>query len=181
MTRANAGGGDGADALARMRDLSDSARIPDRRDGERGSASTAALRLWEALCQARNEQQPLTQARFEDAVFGFYLPRARALADRIGAEETDPDARGRAAELGLARAVLGWQPEDPEGFERFLRASVASELRNTERRRRPTRGSGSARPRVGEGGSVGLAGSGESTPEYWIRRIHARVEIASKP
>ena len=141
MKRANAGGGDRADALARMRDLSDSARIPDRRDGERGSASTAALRLWEALCQARNEQQPLTQARFEDAVFGFYLPRARALADRIGAEETDPDARGRAAELGLARAVGA----------------------------------------VAEGGSVGLAGSGESTPEYWIRRIHARVEIASKP
>src|SRR5664279_5362811 len=76
VKRANAGGGDRADALARMRDLSDYARIPDRRDGERGSASTAARRLWEALCQARNEQQPLTQARFEDAVFGFYLPRA---------------------------------------------------------------------------------------------------------
>ena len=160
MTAGNVPGGR-SDALARARDFSDSARIPAQRDGgERGSASATARRLWEALCQARTEQQPLTQARIEDAVFGFYLPRARALADRIAAEDTDRDARGRAAELGLARAVLGWQPEDPEGFERFLRASIASEMQNAGRRRRPTHGAGSAtRPQVG------TPASGEFTPQ----------------
>ena len=152
--------GDGrSDALAWARDFSDSARIPEQRDRDGGTA-TRARRLWEALSQARNEQQPLTQARLEDAVFGFYLPRARALADEVAAEKTDRDARGRAAELGLARAVLGWQPEDPEGFERFLRASIASELRNTDRRRRAAHGTASAtRPRAG------TSGSGEFTPQ----------------
>jgi len=150
--------GDGrSDALAWARDFSDSARIPEQRDRDGGKA-TRARRLWEALSQARNEQQPLTQARLEDAVFGFYLPRARALADQI-AQDNDRDARGRAAELGLARAVLGWRPEDPEGFERFLRASIASELRNTERRR-ATRGTGSAtRP------GAGTSGSGKFKPQ----------------
>ena len=150
--------GDGrSDALAWARDFSDSARIPEQRDRDGGKA-TRARRLWEALSQARNGQQPLTQARLEDAVFGFYLPRARALADQI-AQDNDRDARGRAAELGLARAVLGWQPEDPEGFERFLRASIASELRNTERRR-ATRGTGSAtRP------GAGTSGSGKFKPQ----------------
>ena len=91
----------------------------------------------------------------KDAVFGFYLPRARALAHRFAAEDGGSDARARAAELGLGRAVLGWQREDPVGFERFLRAAVTAELRSSERRRGVIRGSGSARPRVGaftEGG-----------------------------
>jgi hypothetical protein len=116
---ARIGGGGGSDALARKRDFSDVARIPEQRDRGRGSASTRARRLWEALGQARNGQQPLTQARLEEAAFGFYLPRARALADQVAVGDTDRGARRRAAELGLARAVLGWQPEDPEGFERF--------------------------------------------------------------
>lgn len=141
MTRISVGGG-GYDARSWTRNLPDSARIPEQRGRERGSAPTTARRLWEALSQARNEQQPLTQARVEDAVFGFYLPRARALADRVAAEDADPDARGRAAELGLARAVLGWQREDSEGFEQFLRTSIATELRNTERRRRAAPRSG---------------------------------------
>jgi len=159
MTAGNVRGGR-SDVLARARDFSDSARIPAQRDGERGSASPTARRLWEALCQARTEPQPMSQARLEDAVFGFYLPRARTLADQIAAEDTDRDARGRAAELGLARAVLGWQPGDPGGFERFLRASIATELRNAGRRRRPTHGAGSAtRPQVG------TPASGEFTPQ----------------
>ena len=162
MTRIDVGGGG-----SRMRDRSGVNAISEQRDFEGGSASAAARRLWEALCRARNEQQPLSQAHLEDAVFGFYLPRARALANRFAAEDGGSDARARAAELGLGRAVLGWQREDPEGFERFLRAAVAAELRSSERRRGVIRGSGSARPRVGaftECGAACLAGSGDSTP-----------------
>jgi hypothetical protein len=158
MTRIDMGGGgsrmqdrSGVNAIPEQRDS------PEQRDFEGGSASAAARRLWEALCRARNEQQPLSQAHLEDAVLGFYLPRARPLADRIATEDTDPDARGRAAELGLATAVLGWKTEDPERFERFLRASTASELRNTEQRRPVGAFAGGAR-----GYS---AGSGQSTPE----------------
>jgi len=152
MTRIDVGGGG-----SRMRDRSGVNAIPEQRDFEGGSASAVARRLWEALCRARNEQQPLSQAHLEDAVFGFYQPRARPLADAIVAEDTDPDARGRAAELGLARAVLRWKTEDPEGFERFLRAYITSELRNTEDRRPVGAFAGGAR-----GYS---AGSGQSTPE----------------
>jgi hypothetical protein len=167
VTRANAGG-DRADSVARSRGRSDGTAVLDQRNRERDAPSTVACRLWEALCRARNEQRPRSQAHLEDAVFGFYLPSARALAHRFAAEDGDSDVRARAAEIGLARAVLGWQREDPEGFERFLRAAVAAELRSSERRRGVIRGSGSARPRVGaftEGGAAGLVGSGDSTPE----------------
>lgn len=54
-----------------------------------------------------------------------------------------PDEAEQAAELGLAQAVLAWRQPDSDGFERFARAAITSELervvdRGPIRRRRTT-------------------------------------------
>lgn len=73
------------------------------------------------------------QATAEDAVFRYYLPLARSLADAAavggtvgGADLADLD---QAAELGLAQAVLGWRGRSARGFERFARGMIMSRLR----------------------------------------------------
>ncbi len=85
--------------------------------------------LWDALARAREHYDPLLLATAEDALFRFYLPLARTVTrERIVGPATDVDA-DRAAELGLAEAVLRWGPADARGFERYARAVIAAQLR----------------------------------------------------
>jgi hypothetical protein len=64
-------------------------------------------------------------------VFERYLPLARTLAGDLGAEQ-DPDEAMRAAEVGLAQAVLGWRRPGVLGFELFASISIAAQLDHLE-------------------------------------------------
>jgi len=113
---------------------------PAGEEARRSEADSATARqLWESLYRARNDQAHQTQAHLKDAVFGFYLPRARAIAGRVATDGSDLASCDHAAELALAKAVLAWQRQDPEGFDRFLRASITAEFRNLRLRRRGSR------------------------------------------
>ncbi len=93
--------------------------------------SVAADRLWEALSTARAEQSHEHIADLEDAVFESYLPMATALADRVGYDTAAEEmAAQRAAELGLAMAVIDWRHPTTGGFRRFARASILRHLLN---------------------------------------------------
>jgi hypothetical protein len=70
------------------------------------SDTVTADRLWEALHQARAGRTPQTLAHTQDAVFRFYLPMARTLARAAVGEPAHQVVAERAAELGLADAVL---------------------------------------------------------------------------
>jgi hypothetical protein len=61
------------------------------------------------------------------AMYQRYLPLARALAVDLGAGH-DPVEAMRAAEVGLAQAVLGWRRPDGQGFELFASISIAAQL-----------------------------------------------------
>jgi hypothetical protein len=96
---------------------------------QRDRINQAALTrdVWQVLARARTDDTPRTLAAAQDAVFQRYLPMARTLAntperpvDRAGAE--------RAAEIGLAQAVLGWRRPDSDGFEVSARAAIVSQL-----------------------------------------------------
>ena len=77
----------------------------------------------------RDEWSALTAAA-QDAVFRRYLPMARALADSVGSGgwPVDPVDAVRAAEIGLAQAVLGWRRPDSAGFEFFAQIAIAARL-----------------------------------------------------
>jgi hypothetical protein len=63
--------------------------------------------------------------RAQDAIFSFYLP----LAHRIAID--DPGAAGdrhELAELGLAKAILGWTRPDEGLFEEYARQAIRAEL-----------------------------------------------------
>ena len=94
--------------------------------------------VWHVLARARTDDTPRTLAAAQDAVFQRYLPMARTMANNPGADR--PGARSgaeRAAEIGLAQAVLCWRRPDSDGFEVSARAAIASQLR-----RLPAVGSG---------------------------------------
>lgn len=86
--------------------------------------------VWHVLARARTDNTPRTLAAAQDAVFQRYLPMARTLANKPGAGRSGERAGAeRAAEIGLAQAVLGWHRADSDGFEVSARAAIASQLR----------------------------------------------------
>jgi hypothetical protein len=95
---------------------------------ERYSADSAwAEQLWGELSKARAADNPHPVADLEDATFRFYLPMARTLAHSVD-ESVDPTTAEQAAELGLARAVLGWRQQTSDGFRGFARTTIARQL-----------------------------------------------------
>ena len=96
---------------------------------DRARADSQAEGLWDALARARAHYDPRLLATAEDAVFGFYLPLARNMArGRVAGAGRDVDT-GRAAEFGLAEAVLRWRRSDGRGFEAHARVVIAAQLR----------------------------------------------------
>ncbi len=98
-----------------------------------------AEKLWDALRQARTGQQPCTLAHVEDALFRYYLPMARTMAHQHSPDNPNPDDLEQAAEVGLAKAVLGWRPCGPVGFDRYARAAIAAQLHHHDRLTRRAR------------------------------------------
>jgi hypothetical protein len=92
------------------------------------SDTVTADRLWEALHQARAGRTPQTLAHTQDAVFRFYLPMARTLARAAVGEPAHQVVAERAAELGLAHAVLAWRHRASGGFRRFARSAIERQL-----------------------------------------------------
>ena len=100
---------------------------PHRADRINQAASTHDV--WHVLARARTDNTPRTLAAAQDAVFQRYLPMARTLANNPGAGRSGERAGAeRAAEIGLAQAVLGWHRPDSDGFEVSARAAIASQL-----------------------------------------------------
>jgi hypothetical protein len=101
------------------------------RGADRIADSAATQDVWCVLARARIDDVPRTLATAQDAVFRRYLPMARTLANGAGdgSRPVDPADAERAAELGLAQAVLGWRRPDSSGFEAFARAAIAAQLR----------------------------------------------------
>ena len=64
----------------------------------------------------------------EDAVFRFYLPMTRTLALTVVGESADRALAERAAELGLAHAILAWRQRTSGGFRRFARSNMLRQL-----------------------------------------------------
>ena len=96
--------------------------------GNRDSAATRDV--WQVLAGARTDDAPRTLAAVQDAVFQRYLPIARTLARRrhSGGPPVDCADADRAAERGLAQAVLGWRRADSDGFELFAGIAIAAQL-----------------------------------------------------
>lgn len=90
--------------------------------------STAADRLWGALYQARASRTMRAMVDLEDAVFRFYLPMTRTLALTVVGESADRALAERAAELGLAHAILAWRQRTSGGFRRFARSNMLRQL-----------------------------------------------------
>ena len=88
-----------------------------------------ATELWDALARARAQYDPRVLAAAEDRVFRFYLPLAWAVADAWAAGVARSVDAGRAAEVGLAEAVLGWQGAGGAGFEAHARVVISAQLR----------------------------------------------------
>ena len=101
------------------------------RGADRIADSAATQDVWCVLARAGTDDVPRTLATAQDAVFRRYLPMARTLANGAGdgSRPVDPADAERAAELGLAQAVLGWRRPDSSGFEAFARAAIAAQLR----------------------------------------------------
>ena len=114
-----------------------------RERGDRVTDSATIHDVWDVLALARTDGASRTLATAQDAVFRRYLPMARTLANGPvpGGRQVDPADAERAAELGLAQAVLGWRRPDSGGFEVFARTAIASQLR-----RLPTATPGDAPP-----------------------------------
>jgi len=112
---------------------------------DRARADSQAERLWDALARARAHYDPRLLATAEDAVFGFYLPLARTMTrGQVPGAGRDVDTE-RAAEFGLAEAVLRWRRSDGRGFEAHARVVIAAQQRRAstvagarQRRRQPT-------------------------------------------
>ena len=99
---------------------------PDRGPDEINDPASTGV-AWLALERARAEQGPQRLTSALAAMYQRYLPLARTLAGELGAGH-DPDAAMRAAEVGLAQAVLGWRRPDGQGFELFAGISIAAQL-----------------------------------------------------
>jgi hypothetical protein len=100
-------------------------------NGDRITVSAAIDDVWCVLARARTDGAARTLAAARDAVFRRYLPMALALVDGRGggSRSVDSAAAERAAELGLAQAVLGWRRSDGRGFEVVARTAIAARLR----------------------------------------------------
>lgn len=93
-------------------------------------ADAGADRAWAGLQRARLGHRPDAVAAAEDRVFRLYLPLARALAsDLCGGGAAAPADVEWAAELGLAKAVLGWSGGDGRGFDAYAREAITARLR----------------------------------------------------
>ena len=91
--------------------------------------SAAAERLWDALYLARAGKTGQPVADLEDAALRMYLPMARTLARTVGGEiPADRVSAEKAAELGLAHAVLAWRQRTSGGFRRFARSTIIRQL-----------------------------------------------------
>ena len=85
---------------------------------------------WAGLRRARLGNRPDAIATAEDRVFRVYLPLARALASELfGGGAAAPADVEWAAELGLAKAVLGWPGVDGRGFDAYAREAITARLR----------------------------------------------------
>ncbi|MGZ8802988.1 MAG: hypothetical protein ACXWZL_10360 [Mycobacterium sp.] len=106
--------------------------IPEqhRPPGDHTETPTPSRDVWKVLAQARTEQAYRTLAAAQDAVFQRYLPMARALANAQCADRgmVDPVQAAQAAEIGLAKAVLGWRRPDDQGFESFAGIAISAQL-----------------------------------------------------
>jgi hypothetical protein len=103
-------------------------RSPSFAMTQRSPESVQAGKLWDALFTARNGQSARNLADLEDAVFRFYLPMARTLAHELASGPKGFTAAERAAELGLAQAVLAWRHRDSSDFRRFATSSIQVQL-----------------------------------------------------
>lgn len=103
---------------------------PEPRRSDRDEESLGIRDVWDALDRARVNAAPRTLAAAQDAIFQLYLPMARTLAHSVdtGDRLVEPSAAEKAAELGLAQAVLGWRSPDGTGFELFATIAVAAQL-----------------------------------------------------
>ena len=108
--------------------------------GDRTDVDPESVGLWDALARARAVDDPGALAAAEDGVFRFYLPLAHAIARGWVSSAVLAIGVVRAAEVGLAEAVLAcWQPGS-RGFEAFARVVITAELRRlatTRRQHRP--------------------------------------------
>jgi len=117
--------------------------------GDFADVDPKATELWDALARARAQYDPRVLAAAEDRVFRFYLPLAWALADSWAAGVVRSVDAGRAAEVGLAEAVLGWQRAGGAGFEAHARVVISAQLRwasTAGTRRQRHQQAGSANP-----------------------------------
>ena len=102
-----------------------------RRERDARHQDAAAIRdVWQVLAWARTDDAPRALAAAQGEVFRRYQPMARTLANRqdAGGRPVDPANAERAAELGLAQAVLGWRRPDGDGFELFAGIAIAMQL-----------------------------------------------------
>ena len=105
------------------------ATSPQPHRADRINPATLTHDVWHVLARARTDNTPRRLAAAQDAVFQRYLPMARTLANNPGAGRSGERAGAeRAAEIGLAQAVLGWHRPDSDGFEVSARAAIASQL-----------------------------------------------------
>ena len=96
--------------------------------------------MWDALARARADDDPGALAAAEDGVFRLYLPLAHAIARAWVSSAVLAIDVVRAAEVGLAEAVLACRQPGSRGFEAFARAVFTAELRrftSTRRQDRP--------------------------------------------
>jgi hypothetical protein len=74
--------------------------------------------------------RPDAVAAAEDRAFRLYLPLARELAsDFAGGAAPAPVEVEWAADLALAKAVLGWPGVDGQGFDAYAREAITARLR----------------------------------------------------
>ena len=108
--------------------------------GDRMDVDPESVRLWDPLERARADDDPGALAAAEDGVFRFYLPLAHAIAREWVSSAVASIDVVRAAEVGLAEAVLACSQPGGRGFEAFARAVGTAELRRaapTRRQHRP--------------------------------------------
>jgi len=122
-------GGDGSTGTGAPASPVTSPRPRPERD-DRIDDTASDRHLWAALTRARADCDPRVLAAAEAAVFRYYLPLARTLARGPGTRApADLTEAERAAETGLAQAVLRWPGPDGRGFEASACAAIGSQLR----------------------------------------------------
>ena len=126
------------DQMPAPRDSEITRQVPTA--GDRTDLDPESVRLWDALAGARADDDPGALAAADDGVFRFYLPLAHAIARGWVSSAVVSIDVVRAAEVGLAEAVLARRQPGSRGFEAFARALVTAELRRvapTRRQHRP--------------------------------------------